>query len=152
MSPANPTQLLPLVVVAAALTRADGRILVQQRPADKHHGGLWEFPGGKVEPGETLEAALIRELGEELGILVSRTALKPLAFASEPDGPRPLLLLLYRVTSWLGEPRAVEAPAIRWVRPAELGALSMPPADAPFVVLLGHGSAYGLPSVPDAKP
>jgi 8-oxo-dGTP diphosphatase len=136
MSGANTTQFLPLVVVAAALTRADGRILVQQRPEDKHHGGLWEFPGGKVEPGETLEAALVRELDEELGILVSRAALEPLAFASQPDGARPLLLLLYGVTSWAGEPRAVEAPAIRWVLPAELGALSMPPADQPFVALL----------------
>ena len=138
MPAADVTQLAPLLVVAAALIRADGRVLVQQRPIDKHHGGLWEFPGGKVEPGETPEAALVRELNEELGIVVPGDALTALTFASVPGPDRPLVLLLYHVMRWAGEPRAIEAPAIRWVATADLYDLPMPPADAPFVALLAN--------------
>ena len=126
----------PLIVVAAALIDGDGRVLVQQRPQDKTMGGLWEFPGGKVELGETPEAALIRELREELGIDVEQACLAPACFASEPLGGRHLLLLVYICRKWRGIPRAIEAPAIRWVRPVELHGLEMPPADKPLIGLL----------------
>ncbi|MES2753173.1 MAG: (deoxy)nucleoside triphosphate pyrophosphohydrolase [Pseudomonadota bacterium] len=127
-----PTAPNRLLVVAAALVDRDGRVLVQQRPAGKHHGGLWEFPGGKVEPGETPEAALIRELAEELAIDVETACLAPAAFASEP----PLLLLLYVCRKWQGTPRATDGAALRWLRPVALHALAMPPADRPLVGLL----------------
>jgi 8-oxo-dGTP diphosphatase len=125
-----------LPVAAVALIDADGRLLVQQRPADKPMAGLWEFPGGKVEAGETPEAALIRELGEELGIDTQAACLAPATFASEPLGDRYLLLLLYVCRKWRGTPRPLEGGALRWVRPVELHALEMPPADRPLVGLL----------------
>jgi len=125
----NPT----LLVVAAALVRGDGRVLLQQRPAGKAMAGLWEFPGGKVEPGERPEAALVRELAEELGISVAQEALAPAAFASAELGERHLLLLLYLCRAWEGEPRALDAAGLAWVRPAEMRALPMPPADVPLV-------------------
>ena len=127
---------LPMLVVAAALIAADGRILVQQRPLNKHHGGLWEFPGGKVEPGETPEAALARELAEELGIGVEAADLHPVAFSRGSAGDRPMVLLLYRAERWEGTAQAIEAPAIRWVAPDELAALAMPPADRPLAEAL----------------
>jgi len=123
-------------VVAAALTDRDGRVLVQQRPAGKHMAGLWEFPGGKVEPGETPEAALIREIEEELGIAIDATTLVPLTFASAPLGERHLLLLLYLCREWRGEPQALDAAALKWVRPADMRDLAMPPADQPFIAML----------------
>lgn len=138
-----------LLVVAAALVRDDGRLLVQQRPIGKQHGGLWEFPGGKVEPGESPEAALVRELGEELGIVVAQAALTPLTFASEPGDGRNLVLLLYRVTDWAGEPRAIEAAALRWGWPAELRNLPMPPADGPFLDVLSRFDARQAASAED---
>jgi 8-oxo-dGTP diphosphatase len=125
----NPT----LLVVAAALVRGDGCVLLQQRPAGKAMAGLWEFPGGKVEPGERPEAALVRELAEELGIGVAQEALAPAAFASAELGERHLLLLLYLCRAWEGEPRALDAAGLTWVRPAEMRALPMPPADVPLV-------------------
>ncbi|WBH17611.1 (deoxy)nucleoside triphosphate pyrophosphohydrolase [Sphingomonas radiodurans] len=128
-----------MLVVAAALVRGDGRILVQQRPPGKQHAGLWEFPGGKIEPGEHPEAALVRELAEELGIDVDPVDFVPLMFASEALGERHLVLLLYRVMRWKGEPRAIEATELRWVTITELRMLPMPPADAPFVEILAHG-------------
>ncbi|MBV9932000.1 MAG: (deoxy)nucleoside triphosphate pyrophosphohydrolase [Alphaproteobacteria bacterium] len=128
----NPT----LLVVAAALVRADGAVLLQQRPAGKAMAGLWEFPGGKVEPGERPEAALARELAEELGIVVAEAALAPAAFASAPLGERHLLLLLYLCREWAGEPEALDAAGLKWVRPAEMHALPMPPADVPVVEAL----------------
>jgi 8-oxo-dGTP diphosphatase len=129
--------LMPMmIVVAAAITASDGRVLVQRRPAGKAHGGLWEFPGGKVDPGETPEAALVRELAEELGIAVAPAALTPIAFASEPAGDRHILLLLYRVRRWSGEPRALAADALAWRLPADMVALPMPPADRPLVSAL----------------
>ena len=121
------TRLLP--VVAAALTDPIGRVLVQQRPAGKHHAGLWEFPGGKIEPEETPEAALVRELEEELGIATDAADLIPIAFASQPHGERRLVLLLYRCSSWRGAPRALEGGALAWHRPETLTKLPMPPAD-----------------------
>ena len=123
-------------VVAAALVDDEGRVLVQQRPAGRMMAGLWEFPGGKVEPGETPEAALIRELAEELGITVEPACLAPAIFASEPLGDRHLLLLLYIARKWQGIPRALDAAALRWERPVALHALDMPPADKPLIGLL----------------
>jgi 8-oxo-dGTP diphosphatase len=128
------TGLLP--VVAAALVDADGRVLLQQRPAGKTLAGLWEFPGGKIEADETPEAALIRELEEELGIAVPHACLAPAAFASAPLGDRHLLLLLFITRKWVGVPRALEATALKWVRPAAMHALPMPPADRPLIGLL----------------
>lgn len=126
----------PLIVVAAALIDGDGRLLVQQRPQGKAMAGLWEFPGGKVEEGETPEAALIRELREELAIDVQQACLAPACFASEALGERHMILLLYICRKWQGIPRALEAPAIKWVRPLDLHSLSMPPADKPLIGLL----------------
>ena len=126
--------LLP--VVAVALTDAQGRVLIAQRPFDKEHAGLWEFPGGKIEPGESPEAALVRELREELGVTVVAEQLEPLTFSSAGRGARHLLLLLYRCTAWQGEARALDAAAIRWVLPAALADYDMPPADRPFVSAL----------------
>jgi 8-oxo-dGTP diphosphatase len=126
----------PLIVVAAALIDEDGRILVQQRPDGKAMAGLWEFPGGKVEEGELPEAALIRELYEELGIDVQQACLAPACFASEPLGERHLILLVYICRKWRGIPRALEAPAIKWVRPLDLHNIDMPPADKPLIGLL----------------
>lgn len=126
----------PLLVVAAALVDADGRVLVQRRPAGKPMAGLWEFPGGKVEPGETPEAALIRELAEELGIETWGSCLAPAAFASEALGERHLILLLYVCRKWRGLPRALHGEELRWVRPLELHGLDMPPADRPLIGLL----------------
>ncbi|OHD01065.1 MAG: NTP pyrophosphohydrolase [Sphingopyxis sp. RIFCSPHIGHO2_01_FULL_65_24] len=125
-----------LIVVAAALVDRDGRVLVQQRPEGTAMAGLWEFPGGKIEPGETPEAALIRELDEELGIVVDHACLAPACFASEPLGDRHLLLLVYALRKWQGVPVAQHATALRWVRPVELYGLDMPPADRPLIGLI----------------
>ena len=125
-----------MMVSAVALIDAEGRVLVQQRPDGKRMAGLWEFPGGKVEPGETPEAALIRELAEELAIETQHACLAPAAFASEPLGDRHLLLLLYICRKWRGIPQAHAASALRWVRPVELHGLAMPPADKPLIGLL----------------
>ena len=125
-----------LIVVAAALVDRDGRLLVQQRPEGLSMAGLWEFPGGKLEPGETPEQALIRELGEELAIDVDHACLAPACFASESLGDKHLLLLLYVCRKWRGTPVAQHASALRWVRPVELHALDMPPADKPLIGLL----------------
>lgn len=122
--------LLP--VVAAALIDGHGRVLVQQRAPGKHHAGLWEFPGGKIERDETPEAALVRELAEELAITVDPADISPIDFTGVPHGDRHLLLLLYSVARWLGEPQAIDAAAIGWRTPAELAALPMPPADRAF--------------------
>lgn len=125
-----------LLVVAAALYARDGRVLLQQRSPDRTMAGLWEFPGGKVEEGETPEEALARELREELGIRIEPCAFEPVAFASEPLGERHLLLLLYRVDAWIGEPQALDAAALRWVTVDEMRGLPMPPADVPLVEAL----------------
>ena len=122
-----------LFVVAVALVDAAGRVLVQERPTGKQMAGLREFPGGKVEPVETPEAALVRELAEELGITVAADALRPLTFASEPLADRHLLLLLYLCRAWDGEPQPLDAVALAWHAPSALRGLAMPPADLPFV-------------------
>jgi 8-oxo-dGTP diphosphatase len=123
-----------LIVVAAALIDTEGNVLVQQRPAGGSFAGLWEFPGGKIEPGETPGAALTRELREELG--VEAGDFMPLAFASEALGDRHLLLLLYRCQKWTGTPTALHASALRWVAPINLYDLPMPPADLPLIAPL----------------
>ncbi|MEZ0495625.1 (deoxy)nucleoside triphosphate pyrophosphohydrolase [Sphingomonas sp. IW22] len=125
-----------LLVAAAALVDGDGRVLVQRRPAGKPMAGLWEFPGGKVEAGETPEGALIRELHEELGIDVEQACLAPAVFASEPLGERHLLLLLFALRKWRGVVNARHADALKWVRPVELHRLDMPPADRPLIGLI----------------
>lgn len=126
----NPTMLF---VVAAALTNQVGEILLQRRPDGKQMAGLWEFPGGKVEAGESPENALVRELKEELGIAVERKNLLPFVFASEPLEGRHLLMLLYICHEWNGEPRPLDSPELRWLRPADMQDLPMPPADRPLV-------------------
>ena len=125
-----------LLVVAAALIDARGCVLVAERPQGKDFAGLWEFPGGKVEPGETPEAALARELHEELGIGIDAALCAPITFASEPRGARRLVLLLYRVRHWRGEAQPLDAAAIRWVDIAALSDLPMPPADRWFAEVL----------------
>ncbi|EQB16435.1 MULTISPECIES: (deoxy)nucleoside triphosphate pyrophosphohydrolase [Sphingobium] len=130
------TSFSPLLVVAVALVDAEGRVLLQQRPPGKPMAGLWEFPGGKVEAGETPEAALVRELEEELGIATQESCLAPASFASEALGDRHLLLLLYVCRKWRGVPEARHATALSWKRPAQMYALDMPPADLPLIGLL----------------
>lgn len=127
-----------LLVVAAALLDGAGRILVQQRPSGKPMAGLWEFPGGKVEPGELPEAALVRELEEELGLMLDPAALVPATFASAPlgEGAPHLLLLLYSARSWTGIPEPRHASALKWASTAELRTLPMPPADIPLIPLI----------------
>jgi 8-oxo-dGTP diphosphatase len=127
-----------LPVASAALIDPDGRLLVQQRPLHKPFGGLWEFPGGKIEPGETPEAALIRELKEELGIDVEAACLAPATFASDrqPGSTRHMVLLLYVCRKWRGTPASLEGGALRWVRVQELYGLEMPAPDRPLIGLL----------------
>jgi 8-oxo-dGTP diphosphatase len=125
-----------MTVVAAALIDGDGRVLLQQRAPERAMAGLWEFPGGKVEPGELPEGALARELAEELGIAVDEAALEPACFASAPVGERYMILLLYLCRSWRGEPAPLDASALKWLRPAEMAPAEMPPADGPLIALL----------------
>ncbi|ESQ85958.1 NTP pyrophosphohydrolase [Asticcacaulis sp. AC466] len=125
-----------VLVVAAALVDSDGRVLIAQRPDGKQLAGLWEFPGGKVEPGETPENALIRELEEELGIVVKTACLAPFVFASHTYDDFHLLMPLYLIRRWEGEPEAKEHKAIKWVRPNDMRAYPMPPADDPLVAWL----------------
>ena len=125
-----------LAVVAVALVDERGRWLMHKRPAEKHHGGLWEFPGGKVEPGERPEAALIRELREELGIEVSESCLAPFVFASHAYDSFHLLMPLYLCRRWDGVVAAREHDAVAWVKPDKLSAYPMPPADEPLVAWL----------------
>lgn len=129
----NPTLMK---VVALALRRNDGRILLQKRPQNTAMAGLWEFPGGKMENGETPEQSLKREIDEELGIKVAQDDLEPVTFASEALADRHLLLLLYQCSKWQGQPIALHAEELRWVTLEEMSTLPMPPADAPFTKAL----------------
>ena len=128
---------LPVVlVVAVALIDVDGRVLLAERPQGKAMAGLWEFPGGKVKPGETPEAALIRELKEELDIDVAEACLAPLSFASHRYERFHLLMPLYVCRRWTGSPEAREGQRLAWVRPQKLEQYPMPPADKPLVAVL----------------
>jgi 8-oxo-dGTP diphosphatase len=125
-----------VLVSAVALVDVDGRVLLAQRPAGKAMAGLWEFPGGKVNTGETPETALIRELSEELGIDVAASCLAPFTFASHSYPDFHLLMPLYVCRKWSGIPAPREGQRLTWVRPARLGDYPMPPADAPLVAML----------------
>lgn len=127
---------LVVLVVAAALVDLDGRVLLTQRPPGKKLAGMWEFPGGKVEPNETPEAALVRELHEELALDISAACLAPFAFASHAYDDFHLLMPLYVCRRWAGQPQAREGQAMRWVRPIKMRELEMPPADLPLVAML----------------
>jgi|SRR5579883_2271017 8-oxo-dGTP diphosphatase len=131
---AEPTPVI--LVVAVALVDVDGRVLLAQRPAGKAMAGLWEFPGGKVQAGETPEAALIRELKEELDIDVTEACLAPLTFASHRYERFHLLMPLYVCRRWQGMVTAREGQQLAWVRPAKLDQYQMPPADKPLVAML----------------
>jgi 8-oxo-dGTP diphosphatase len=128
---------LPLILVSAvALVDADGRILLAQRPAHKSMGGLWEFPGGKIEAGESPEAALIRELQEELDINTSESCIAPLSFASHAYDDFHLLMMLFVCRRWHGQPRPVEGGTLKWVKPNQLRDYPMPPADIPLISVI----------------
>jgi len=142
-SPSNPDRTniadapRPVILVSAvALVDADGRVLLARRPAGKSMAGLWEFPGGKIEAGETPEAALIRELDEELGIDTAESCLAPLSFASHAYEDFHLLMLVYVCRKWNGTPRQLEGNELTWVRPARLRDYDMPPADLPLIPVL----------------
>jgi 8-oxo-dGTP diphosphatase len=134
--PATAAEGLIVLVAAVALVDADGRVLLAERPAGKSMAGLWEFPGGKVNAGETPEAALVRELAEELGIDVTTSCLAPFTFASYSYPDFHLLMPLYICRKWSGIPVAREGQRLAWVRPARLADYPMPPADLPLVALL----------------
>jgi 8-oxo-dGTP diphosphatase len=123
-----------LYVVAAALVDGEGRVLLAQRPEGKALAGTWEFPGGKLEPGESPETALARELDEELGIVAG--PLEPFTFVSHAYSDFHLVMMLYWCRHWRGEPHGRDGQALRWERPAAMAALPMPPADVPLVAAL----------------
>lgn len=147
--------LTPLLVVAVALIDAQGAVLMQQRHFVAVHGGLWEFPGGKVESGETPEFAATRELQEELGVKIASEHLEPVGFASglvaeSSDGrsraQRPLVILLYATRTWAGEPYAREAAQLAWHVPHAIAGLEMPPLDYPLAeALCRHLHAHSSP-------
>jgi len=128
--------LKTVLVSAVALIDADGRVLLAERPAGKSMAGLWEFPGGKVEPGETPEAALIRELHEELGIDTWQSCLAPLTFASHSYDDFHLLMPLFACRKWQGIVTAQEGQRLTWVQPNRLREYPMPPADLPLIPIL----------------
>ena len=134
-------------VVAIALIDGQGRVLLQKRRAGGRHGGLWEFPGGKVERAETPESALIREIAEELGIVVAPADLHEegeVAEESSPGSDRPALVLkLYRCARWRGEPCCLDAEEIGWFTPAQAAELPVPPLDRPFIERLPAIVAFG---------
>src|SRR5210317_2158353 len=125
-----------VLVSAVALIDPDGRVLLAQRPEGKSMAGLWEFPGGKVEPGETPEAALIRELHEELGIDTWTSCLAPLTFASHSYDDFHLLMPVFACRKWQGTPHPKEGQNLAWARVNELRSYPMPPADEPLIAVL----------------
>ncbi len=129
-----PTRVV--LVAAVALIDPDGRVLIARRPEGKSMAGLWEFPGGKVEPGETPEAALMRELHEELGIETWASCLAPLTFASHAYPDFHLLMPLFACRKWQGTPQPREAQALAWVHARDLRDYAMPPADLPLIPVL----------------
>jgi 8-oxo-dGTP diphosphatase len=132
--PAGPARVV--LVVAVALIDADNRVLIARRPPGKAMAGLWEFPGGKVHEGETPEAALARELAEELGIDITPACLAPFTFASHRYADFHLVMPLYVCRKWRGELLPREGQEIRWVRAVRLGDFEMPPADKPLIAML----------------
>jgi len=130
----------PLLVVAAALRDARGQVCLQQRPAEKQHGGLWEFPGGKVEPGESPEEALCRELREELGVGIDPAHLVPCGFAADAH----VVILLFACRRWRGAARALEGGAVGWFVPGDLATQSMPPLDYPLARQVAALAAAGI--------
>ena len=130
-----------VLVVAAALFDDEHRVWLAERPAGKSRAGLWEFPGGKVAEGETPEAALMRELDEELGITVARDALLPLTFASHAYADFHLLMPLFLVRAWRGALTPREGQRLRWLRPDAIDAATLPPADVPLLALLAAYAA-----------
>lgn len=131
---ADPLPIVP--IVSAALIDERGRVLLQQRPEGKAMAGLWEFPGGKIAPGESPEAALCRELEEELGVRIAESDLDAFGFASHRYQTFHIVLLLYICRRWQGSPRARETQVLDWVLPAAMADYPMPAADAPLVTLL----------------
>ena len=132
-----------IAVVAGALDNGDGRWLMHLRPEGKHHAGLWEFPGGKVDAGEMPAAALVRELAEELGIVCNSSDLMPCGFAETPgteggEGSPAIVILLYRLARWHGEPQALEGGGVGWFTPEEIADLPKPPLDAELAARLFH--------------
>lgn len=125
-----------LLVAAAALVDPDGRVLMCRRPPGRAMAGLWEFPGGKLDAGETPERALVRELAEELGVDTGESCLAPVAFASHDYDTFHLLMPLYAIRTWKGMPQPHEGQELKWVRPLQMATLPMPPADVPLVALL----------------
>ena len=125
-----------VLVSAVALFDADGRVLLTQRPEGKSMAGLWEFPGGKIEPGELPEAALSREMREELGIEICERCASPLTFVSHPYEDFHLLMMLYICRKWEGIPTPLEGQKLTWKYPRDMAALPMPPADLPLVAAL----------------
>lgn len=123
-----------LLVAACALVDRDGRILLSRRPQGKAHAGLWEFPGGKVEPGESVEAALVRELREELGVEPCQRCLQPFAFATHTTDDVHLLMPLYVCRQWDGFASPLEGQQLQWVAPRDLCDFAMPPADQPLAI------------------
>ena len=126
-----------VAVVCIALLDTNGRVLLQKRRADSHHGGLWEFPGGKVEPGESRESALAREIAEELGIVVASADLRAEGESAEnmegDQSDSPLVLYLYSCVRWQGEPYCLDGEAIGWFAPHAAAELAVPPLDRPFI-------------------
>jgi len=123
-------------VVAVALVDRAGRVLVQRRPAGRQHAGLWEFPGGKVEPGETLAAAAVREIDEELGVVLHAASLEPVSFAESGGAGGGIVLMLFMARAWRGVPECRDADALAWVAPGALADLAMPPLDIPLSAAL----------------
>ena len=134
--PDSPAPVPTVLVAAVSLVDIDGRVLIAQRPEGKAMAGLWEFPGGKVDDGETPEEALIRELQEELGIDVTENCLAPLTFASHRYETFHLLMPLYVCRVWKGEAAPREGQVLKWVNPMQLRDYPMPPADVPLVAML----------------
>lgn len=138
MNAVYPASRSVLIVVAAALIDRNGRVLLAQRPPGKAFAGLWEFPGGKLEPGESPEAALVRELAEEIGVRLAPETLEPFGFASHPAEAAHLLMPLYVARRWEGEPRPLQVAAVAWAPPSELARYPMPPADRPLAARLAE--------------
>lgn len=132
----------PIWVAAVAMVDREGRVLMQQRLPGGSHGGLWEFPGGKLEAGESPEQAAVRELAEELDVILDPADCQPVGFASghTDGGARPLVILLFACSRWSGAPKPRAAAAIAWCEIAELGSLAMPPLDYPLAAALQRAS------------